>query len=394
MNNMRINIDDQNGMNYADLLDRSSIPFHLLVKPVGSSCNLACQYCYYPQHDNTTGKMNNDMLKKFIQLYIGAQPKTAKEINFVWQGGEPLLAGIEFYEQALKYQKFYQPAGVRISNSIQTNGTMLDEKWCLFLKKHNFFVGISTDGIEKLHDQHRIDKKSRPTYSKVLEGIKLLKNYDVEFNVLVVVHDETVPYYKEIYDFFYDNGIQYIQFQPLMFEGDALKRSYTLSAENWGNFLTNTYHYWRSNKHQGKMFIMNIEHTYAQYFTKVSATCVHAEYCGSNLALEPDGNLYACDHLIDEKHKVGKFTTQYDLIDSVKKVIELPFGNQKSQRPECKSCSVRFLCHGGCPTHIDATGKNQLCAGYKYFYSTMLEELSPYLRDVSGMKIWQQQLGK
>ena len=389
---MYTTINRQSDMNYADLLDRSPVPFHLLVKPVGSSCNLACQYCYYPQKDHTSGRMTDDVLKKFIEFYIRAQPKTAKEINFVWQGGEPLLAGIEFYERAIRYQKMYQPAGVRISNSMQTNGTMLNDEWCLFLKAQNFFVGISTDGLEALHDQHRVDKKNQPTFSKVIHGIELLKRYHIEFNVLVVVHDETVPHFKEIYDFFDDHGIQFIQFQPLMFEGDALKRSYTLSAKNWGDFLVNIYHYWQANRHQGRMFIMNLEHTYAQYFTNVSGTCVHAEYCGSNMALEPDGNLYACDHMINESHCVGKFTTQYQLIDSVKKAINLPFGNIKSQRTECQTCSVKFLCNGGCPSHLDHSGKNHLCEGYYHFYSAMLDELAKFNRDGMGLRQWQAQL--
>lgn len=216
---------------------RAQIPFHILAKPIGPACNLACRYCYYPQGETPVEKMNESTLEVFICRYIAAQPASAREINFVWQGGEPLLAGIGFYKKVIALQQRYAPDGVTISNSLQTNATLLNDAWCRLFRDNNFTIGISLEGSEDLQNHHRPGKRGEASYPAVLRGITLLQHYRVDFNVLIVVHDDMARHAAAIYDHVVSLGARYLQFQPLMDEGNALQQRYQLSADNWGRFM-------------------------------------------------------------------------------------------------------------------------------------------------------------
>ncbi|VTM41702.1 arylsulfatase regulator [Klebsiella quasipneumoniae] len=215
---------------------RSPVPFHILMKPIGPACNLACRYCYYPQDETPVNKMDEARLEQFIRRYIAAQPVGAREINFVWQGGEPLLAGLSFYKKALALQARYAPDGVTISNSLQTNGTLINDAWCRLFREHRFIIGLSLEGSEALQDQHRPDKRGRASWPAALRGIGFLHQHQVDFNLLVVVHNEMAAHAAAIYDRLVSLGARYLQFQPLMSEGAALREGYQLSADNWGAF--------------------------------------------------------------------------------------------------------------------------------------------------------------
>lgn len=208
---------------------RSPVPFHILMKPIGPACNLACRYCYYPQDETPVNKMDEARLEQFIRRYIAAQPVGAREINFVWQGGEPLLAGLSFYKKALALQARYAPDGVTISNSLQTNGTLINDAWCRLFREHRFIIGLSLEGSEALQDQHRPDKRGRASWPAALRGIGFLHQHQVDFNLLVVVHNEMAAHAAAIYDRLVSLGARYLQFQPLMSEGAALREG--LSAE-------------------------------------------------------------------------------------------------------------------------------------------------------------------
>ena len=368
--------------------NRSNIPFHVLSKAIGSSCNLACKYCYYPQESHPTGKMPDALLETFIQQYIRQHPLHSQSINFVWQGGEPTLAGIAFFEKVIALQQKYAPKNISITNSIQTNGTLLDLNWALFFKKHSFIVGISLDGDALLNDKHRVDKKGASSFTATIRGLHLLQKMHIDYNLLVLVHDDMVERAIELYDYFTETlNVQYLQFQPLTSGGRSEENEYTLSAQNWGLFLSNIYQHWLAKKDRGKVFVLNIENAYAQYFTGFSPTCVHSKVCGNLLALETDGNVYACDHLISPEYRVGNLHVTQDLSSLVLKSAAYEFGQMKSRRPECQSCEVKILCEGGCPTHIKE-GKNILCSGYYQFFSNILSELKPFSRQ-GGLNQWQ-----
>lgn len=368
---------------------RAAVPFHLLVKPIGAGCNLGCHYCYYPQRqDQRSRKMDDGLLEDFIRRYIAAQPGYSREINFVWQGGEPLLAGLGFYKRALALQQKHAPPGVKISNSLQTNGTLLNDAWCRLFKQHQFIIGVSLDGDRQIQDTHRPDKRGGGSYDDALRGIGLLQRHQIEFNLLVVVHDGVAEQAQAMYDHFVALGARYLQFQPLMLEGDAPAGGYGLSAANWGEFMLAVYRRWRSQRHLGKVFVMNIEHVYAQYFTHVSPSCVHAERCGGNLVMEPDGRLYACDHLIDAQHYLGHVDRRTSFAGHAAAAAEMAFGKTKSLRRECQSCSVKSVCQGGCPAHVGQDRYNRLCAGYYRFFSALLEPLRAYPRSPQGAMQW------
>ena len=366
---------------------RSPVPFHILMKPIGPACNLACRYCYYPQDETPVNKMDDARLEQFIRRYIAAQPAGAREINFVWQGGEPLLAGLSFYKKALALQARYAPDGVTISNSLQTNGTLINDAWCRLFREHGFIIGLSLEGNEALQDYHRPDKRGRSTWSAALRGIDLLHQHQVDFNLLVVVHNEMAAHAAAIYDRLVSLGARYLQFQPLMSEGAALREGYQLSADNWGRFMVGIWRQWRKRCDRGRVFVINIEQAWAQYFTHTSGSCVHSPRCGSNLVMEPDGRLYACDHLINDRHHLGQLDDR-PLAAAVDASVQLPFGQQKSLRRECQTCSVKMVCQGGCPAHLNAAGNNRLCGGYYRFFSDILAPVRPFSRDLNGLKAW------
>nr|WP_081758436.1 anaerobic sulfatase maturase [Chania multitudinisentens] len=359
----------------------------MLIKPIGAGCNLACRYCYYPQRSQVQ-KMDEALLESFIRQYIASQPRYSREINFVWQGGEPLLAGIGFYKQALALQQKYAPPGVAISNSLQTNATLLNDAWCRLFKQHRFIIGVSLDGDRQIQDAHRPDKRGNSSYDAALRGIALLQQHQIEFNLLVVVHDGVTDRAQAMYDHFVALGVRYLQFQPLMLEGDAPAAGYGLRAANWGRFMVAIYRRWRSQGHIGQVFVMNIEHVYAQYFTHVSPNCVHAERCGGNLVMEPSGSVYACDHLIDAKHYLGRFDHVSQFAEYVATATEMEFGKTKSLRRECQSCSVKSVCQGGCPAHLGQDRYNRLCAGYYTFFSEVMAPLRSFPRNAQGAVAW------
>lgn len=367
---------------------RAGVPFHLLIKPVGPSCNLACRYCYYPQRDTPPGKMDDETLEAFIRQYIAAQPPGVREINFVWQGGEPLMAGIGFYKRAQALQQRYAPPGITVSNSLQTNATLVTDAWCQLFRQHGFIIGVSLDGDAPLQDSHRPDKRGNGSYHDALRGVRLLQQHGVDFNVLVVVHNGVAERAGDIYDHLVGLGARLLQFQPLMAEGDAVHQGYQLSADAWGRFMVAILRRWNKRRDIGRVFVMNIEHALAQYFTGVSPVCVHSARCGTNLVMEPDGQIYACDHLIDDKHRLGRLNGSLSLAAMVEASTALPFGRRKSTRPECQRCSVRMLCQGGCPAHLDARGHNALCGGYFRFFNELLTGLRRWPRDMTGFNAW------
>ena len=246
---------------------------------------------------------------------------------------------------------------------------------------------MSLEGSEALQDQHRPDKRGRASWPAALRGIGFLHQHQVDFNLLVVVHNEMAAHAAAIYDRLVSLGARYLQFQPLMSEGAALREGYQLSADNWGRFMVGIWRQWRKRCDRGRVFVINIEQAWAQYFTHTSGSCVHSARCGSNLVMEPDGQLYACDHLINAEHRLGRLDEQ-PLAAAVDASVQLPFGQQKSLRRECQTCSVKMVCQGGCPAHLNAAGNNRLCGGYYRFFSDILAPLRPFSRDLNGLKAW------
>lgn len=357
--------------------------FTVLAKPTGSQCNLRCDYCFYlekealyPQVESF--RMSLDVLETFIRQYIAALE--IPEISFVWQGGEPTVLGIEFYENVLRLQSKYA-GNKRITNSIQTNGILLDDAWCDFLARNHFLVGLSLDGPEDLHDIYRVDQRGEPTFKKVMRSVARLKKHGVDFNTLTVVNRKNSCHPREVYRFLKEAGSGYIQFIPLVERagspGSALSAQVTdasVEAEQYGAFLVEIFDEW-VRRDVGRVFVQLFDVALGNWLGAGSSLCLFAENCGAAPALEHNGDLYACDHYVDPHYLLGNIM-QDDLHELATSTFQNRFGQSKSlSLPRvCHECEVRFACQGECPknrflyTAAGEEGLNYLCPAYKQFF--------------------------
>ncbi len=384
-------------------LTQPGIPaFHVMTKPVGPICNLNCTYCFYLEKEKLFGeteqfRMADDVLENYIQQYIEQQ--SVPEVSFAWQGGEPTLLGVGYFRKIVELQQKHAN-GKKITNAIQTNGTLLNDEWCEFLAKHDFLVGLSIDGPPELHDAYRVDKRDRSTSGKVIRGLNYLKKHKVEFNTLTVVSRKNSQKPAEVYRYLKEIGSGYIQFIPLVerdadsvaknmgldlsqppelqkVERNRLVTEWSLVPEDYGQFLVDIYNHWV--RHDvGKTFVQFFDVALGNWMGMSGALCVFSPTCGTAMALEHNGDLYSCDHYVYPKYKLGNIMNQ-----SIKSMVESKeqrqFGQDKlSKLPKyCRDCSVRFACHGECPKHrfmktpAGDPGLNYLCPGYKRIFNHM-----------------------
>ena len=387
--------------------DKTVQGIHVVAKPIGPVCNLNCEYCFYLEKKalfapNEQYRMSDDVLSTFIANYVTSQPTPI--VEFVWQGGEPTLLGIDFFKKVIKLQKHF--AGTKtITNSLQTNGTLLNDEWCSFLKQHNFMVGISIDGPKEIHDRYRKDGRGNGTFDQVMRGLKLLQQHKVEYNVMACVARETATQPLEVYRFFRNAGVEFVQFTPIV-ERLSDERSakqglrfaapvvpglqvqdtdvtpWTVIPEEYGDFLIAVYEEWV--RHDvGKLFVMNFEWALNAWIGNPSPVCVHASTCGRSVVMEHNGDVFACDHCVYPHYRLG--TVMNSRIDAmVEKSLQSGFGVTKETAltSKCKGCDVLASCQGGCPKHrfaktdYDEPGLHYLCAGYKKFFS----HIRKYLR--------------
>jgi uncharacterized protein len=363
-------------------MKKANYPFHVLIKPIGPVCNIACEYCFYlekkklfPYKKKTDFRMSEDTLETFVKQYVNGQPYGTTEVNFTWQGGEPTLMGIGFYKKAIDFQNKYRRKGMKISNAFQTNGILLNNDWAKFFKDNNFLVGISIDGPEKLHNKFRKDHSGVETFSSVMAGLDALKEYNVDFNTLTVVQSDNGNYPQEVYSFLKKIGSTFMQFIPIVEpEGKGGISHCTVSPQQWGNFLNTIFDLWIK-QDLGRIFVQHFETIVGIYAGYPSSLCVHSPVCGRAVLLEHNGNLYSCDHFVFRENLLGNIhsTTLTNMVDSD---FQKSFGLHKIKSLPliCKECPYLKLCYGGCPsnrlrkTPSGETGLNWVCEGYKMFY--------------------------
>ena len=377
-----------------------------MTKPNGATCNLDCTYCYYLEKERLypaggSFRMSDEVLSSFVRQYIRSQ--TAPVVTFAWHGGEPTLLGIPFYERVLELQTKYAK-GKRIENAFQTNGVLLDDKWGEFLSKNGFLVGISIDGPEELHDAYRVNKGGRPTHSRVMRGLEVLKKHGVEFNTLTVVHRKNSYRPLEVYRFLKDIGSKYLQFIPIVEQlaaepdEDGLRLPKPYASTNsavaewsveplqYGRFLQTIFDEWVLND-AANLFVQVFDVALSAWLDYVPSLCVFAETCGLALAMEHNGDVYSCDHFVYPEDKLGNLM-EIPLTKMAASLQQSQFGNAKSDSlpAECRQCDVRFVCNGGCPKHrfLASTsgepGLNYLCEGYKHFFG----HIAPYMQFMSS----------
>ena len=355
--------------------------FQVFVKPVGAECNLRCSYCYYLKKKSllSEGKpvvMSDDLLEKYIIQHISAS--TDERVFFSWHGGEPLLAGIDFYRKAVGFQKKHQPAGSKIINGIQTNGTLLNEKWCRFLREEEFLVGISIDGPGDFHDKFRKSIIDGPTLDKVIRGFKLLQQHGVPAEILCVVNAYNVSYPHEVYNFFRELGAGYISFLPLVERNKDSSSNVSVNSVpsmEFGLFLSSIFDEWVE-KDIGRIKIQIIEEAARTAFEMEHTLCIFKVNCGGVPVIEHNGDFYSCDHYVDDDHRPGNIR-EHDLEYFLDSPEQKKFGNAKSVTlPRyCIECEVKNMCNGECPKNrfiISPQGEpglNYLCSGYKHFFN-------------------------
>jgi len=388
--------------------------FHIMTKPVGPICNLDCKYCFYLEKENLFPRgeqfrMKPEVLREYIKQYI--QTQGGPEISFAWQGGEPTLLGVSFFEEVVALQAEYND-GRPIHNAFQTNGILLDDKWGEFLAKNKFLVGLSVDGPAELHDHYRVDKGGKPTFDRVMKGMETLKKHGVEFNTLTVVNARNSKKPLEVYRFLRDIGSGFIQFIPLV-ERDADRQSALLGLDlatppedgtspgdppvtewsvrprDYGDFLVQIFDEW-VRRDVGKVFVQLFDVALGNWAGMGGGLCVFSEKCGKAMAMEHDGTVYSCDHYVYPQYALGNVMNQ-SLGEMAMSEKQVKFGNDKADTlPQyCRKCEVRFACHGECPKHRfirtpdGEAGLNYLCAAYKKFFNhidPMMQRMTWLLR--------------
>ena len=374
-------------------------PLYVMLKPVGSACNLACQYCYYLEKEllypnNKRSWMSEETLETFIQQYFLAQ--TQPYVSFTWHGGEPLLRPISFYKKALKLQQKYGK-GFYIENSLQTNGTLLTDEWCRFFKENNFLIGLSIDGPATVHDAYRQTLSGKGSFQKMLNGIRLLNKHRVEWNSMAVVNAQNVKDAATFYNFFKSINCHFIQFTPIVerlvphADGRCLasvnEQTQTMSPlsvtpEEWGAFLCDLFDLWIK-EDVGTYYIQMFDATLANWVGQTPGLCTLSKSCGHASAMEHNGDVFACDHFVFPEYKRGNIHTQ-TITEMMYSPEQLQFGKNKWQSlpRQCKECAFLFACYGECPKNrfaIDAYGNkglNYLCKGYKRFFA----HVAPYMQ--------------
>ncbi|MCR9198388.1 MAG: anaerobic sulfatase maturase [Planctomycetaceae bacterium] len=376
-------------------------PFHVMTKPIGPICNLDCTYCYYLHKEElyprgNKWKMTDDCLESYIAQYIRSQPPGTSEITFAWQGGEPTLLGLDFFERCVEIQQKHERRGMSISNTLQTNGVLLDDDWCRFFLKHRFLIGLSIDGPADLHDEFRVDHQGAGSHSRVMAAMRKLRKFGVEYNALVVVNRHNGAHGGRIYRYLRDAGCRYVQFIPIVekqgigrhAETDAPLTGFTafdkaqsavssrsVLPEQFGQFLIDVFDEWVQ-RDVGRVFVQIFDQALSAWVGVEPSLCVFRRTCGRALAMEHNGDVYSCDHFVEPEHLLGNVNV-IPLEELVNSGQQQAFGDAKLETlPQyCLDCEVRHACNGECPknrflmTPDGAEGLNYLCAGYRAFFN-------------------------
>ena len=367
--------------------------FHVMAKPTGSLCNIQCDYCYFLDREKelkqpSSKLMSDETLERYIQSYIEAQPND--HVVFSWQGGEPTLLGLAYFEKIITLQKRHNPLGKTIHNDLQTNGILLNKQWCKFLKTHRFFVGLSIDGPSFIHDYYRHSRGGRPTLEKVKTAAQLLHKYNIPFATLTCVTSHSACHAIDIYQFLRDEiKSRQMQFIPIVDPEEieqsrqyiiTTKPTYSITPSSWGTFMKEIFDEWYS-RDIGRIYVPFFEDCMAVLLGQPSSSCITSAECGRALAIMQDGSVYSCDHYIQTKHQLGSIK-QLSLAEMASSERQIEYGKSKKSTlpPACKQCPYLRYCNGGCPKDRiapsqDESPQNYLCSGLHAFYNHAIPQL-------------------
>ena len=388
---------------------------HVLAKPTGAICNLDCKYCFFLSKEmlypGDRFRMSDELLETYIRQLLEMQP--LGDVNVAWQGGEATLMGIDFFRRAVEHVERHRKAGQNIQHTIQTNGTLLDDEWCAFFKLHNVLVGLSVDGPQPMHDAYRVNKRGVGSFSDVMQGYQLLREHEIDVNILCTIHAANAEHPLDVYRFFRDElQASYMQFipivertteamiplanlgwgkrpgadRPLYLQHGAQVTQRSVGAEQFGRFLTTIFDEW-VRRDVGKVFVQTFDVALGSWLGQHNL-CIFSPTCGKAVALEHNGDLYSCDHYVEPEHLLGNISkTPMDAL--VSSPQQRAFGQHKldSLPKYCRECTVLFACYGECPrnrfisTPDGEPGLNYLCAGYKQFFN----HINPAMNTMAGL---------
>ena len=389
----------RNTLHLGDVAKMQRAPaFGTMVKPIGSACNLDCHYCYYRDKSEIYGgnmpRMSEELLETYIRQYI--EGASQQNISFCWHGGEPLMAGLPFFEKAMELQRKYADGKV-IENTLQTNGILVNDDWCRLFKENNFLIGLSLDGPEDIHDAFRRDCGGAPTFARVMRAVELMKKHGVEFNILATVNARSEERGVEVYKFLTSIN-PYIQFLPVVEyvrmrpgkrplivspdDEEAVPAPWSVSSKGYGKFMCDVFDEWVKYD-VGRNFVQLFDVILGNWCGVPPSLCAFAEVCGDGLVVEHNGDVYSCDHFVYPEYRLGNIATD-ELAAMYSSREQHSFGRDKRDAlpMECKRCNYYFLCHGECPKHRFEYAKNGepymnvLCEGYKMFF----RHTDPYMR--------------
>jgi uncharacterized protein len=393
--------------------------FHVMAKPTGATCNLDCEYCFFLSKEmlypGSRFRMAEELQETYVRQLLEAHAR-APEVIVAWQGGEPTMMGLDFFRRSIDLQRKYARPGQKVLNTLQTNGTLLTDEWGIFLKEHDFLVGLSIDGPRDVHDAYRVDKGGKPTFDRVMRGLDVLKRHEVDWNVLTTVHAVNGDQGRRVYRFLRDDlGATFIQYipiieratpetlqianagwgsgvngRPLYTQDGSLVTHRSVTAEQYGRFLIDVFEEWV--RHDiGTVYVQMFDTALANWYGEPGGMCVHAETCGLQLAVEHNGDLYSCDHFVEPDYLLGNIKDK-TMLELVTLPQQKKFGQDKrdSLTQFCLDCDVRFACNGGCPkdrftiSPYGEPGQHYLCGGYKAFFHHVrepMESMSQLLRE-------------
>lgn len=368
-------------------------PIHLLVKPVSGRCNMRCTYCFYTDEvekrdcgllENMSMETLEEILKKTLKFSEGV-------FSITFQGGEPTLAGLDFYRKAIEYTNRWNVNQCRVDYALQTNGYILTKEWAEFFADNQFTIGVSLDGYQELHDRYRKNARGEGTFSHVMENIRLLESYGIDLHILTVVHRETALHTGRVYRFLKKNGMRKQQYIECMdpFGEKAGQEDYSLTPEQYGQFLIDLYRNWYQDLKRG-------DYVYIRYFDNLLGmlkgnnpeSCSMCGICSHQWVIESDGSVFPCDFYAMDQWKIGNLRTD-SVAQIERKRKELAFVEMSAYVPEeCRYCQWYLLCRNGCRRNCefvnrDRRDKNYFCRAYREFFSYAypgLLELGKYVR--------------
>lgn len=367
---------------------------NIMIKPASGICNMRCKYCFYADETrkreiSNYGFMDSDTLQAVMEKALKV---TESHCTFAFQGGEPTLAGLDFFRQAVAFSKRFNVNNCQISFAIQTNGLMIDQEWCEFFKEHHFLVGVSFDGPKALHDKYRLDSKGKGTYNRVFRAIQMLHQHQVEVNILTVVTSDTCRNFRKTYGFFGRSGFLYQQYiaclDPLGEERG--KQPWSLKPEDYKEYLKTAFDCWYQEAMEGKK-------RYHSYFDNLllmrngqhPESCGMQGICGWQYVVEADGSLFPCDFYMLDNYKLGNLKTDtFEEMDQKRREIRF-IEDSAVLHHDCRQCQWKNLCFGGCRRDRDyfqqGLGKNYYCEAYQAFFAYAFPRLEQlYLKLTSG----------